>query len=160
MDAEITFRRALPSDAGTLAEMRVLSSAERRKPIDAAEREAFRAACEVSLEAAMRDGIVLGWLAYDGERAVGTATLMLLPTLPRLGSRGGERDGRVRNVYVDPAYRRRGIARQLMRVLLEDARQARVDRLALGASDMGRGLYEQLGFVIKDDEMTYEGNLT
>jgi GNAT superfamily N-acetyltransferase len=72
-----------------------------------------------------------------------------------LGSGGGETDGRVREVYVVPAYRRRGIARTLVGLALAEAKAAGVDRVTLGASAMGRALYASLGFVAKPDEMVY-----
>jgi GNAT superfamily N-acetyltransferase len=161
MTTEITVRRAVPSDAATVAEMRVRSSAERNAPVPPERNEAFRVACEAAIEAELREGGTRVWLAFEGERAIGTATLMLLPTLPRIRSRVGlvadARDGRVRNVYVEPEYRRRGVAHALMREVLDEARRENVDRLTLGTSEMGRPVYEKLGFVAKSDEMIYEG---
>jgi GNAT superfamily N-acetyltransferase len=88
---------------------------------------------------------------------VGTAALLVYRTLPRVGGRGtpGRRiDGRIRNVRVEPAYRRRGIAAALLREATAEAERLGVDRLALGTSTMGRPLYESLGWVDKNDEMT------
>jgi GNAT superfamily N-acetyltransferase len=161
MTTEFTLRRADPGDAATIAEMRVRSSAERNAAVTPERNDAFRAACEAALEAELREGDTRIWLAFNGERAIGTATLMILRTLPRIRSRSGivanARDGRVRNVYVELAYRGRGIAQALMREVLNEARRENVDRLTLGASDMGRPLYEKMGFVAKRDEMIYEG---
>lgn len=52
----------------------------------------------------------------------------------------------VMNVYTDYDFRRRGIARALMNVILEWSRGARLDSLVLHASSEGRALYESLGF--------------
>lgn len=52
----------------------------------------------------------------------------------------------VLNVYVQPTFRRRGIARDIMRALLEWCREQGFDSVSLHASDEGRPLYEQLGF--------------
>jgi GNAT superfamily N-acetyltransferase len=50
------------------------------------------------------------------------------------------------NVYTDPAYRRRGIARALMETMIDWCRRERFARVTLHASDDGRHLYESLGF--------------
>lgn len=53
----------------------------------------------------------------------------------------------VLNVYVQPAWRRRGIAETLMREVLQSLAARGVRRVVLHASDEGRRLYERLGFV-------------
>ena len=57
------------------------------------------------------------------------------------------------SVYTAPEYRRLGIARRLMTMLLDAARELGVHRLLLNSSDMGRPLYESLGFVTPTREM-------
>jgi ribosomal protein S18 acetylase RimI-like enzyme len=150
----ILVRAATPRDAGLLAEMRVRSAAERHEHSSAAELEDLMAASARMFAAKLEDRTLRAWIAFDGERAVGSACLMLLPALPRIGQ-ALPLDGRVRNVYVDPEYRRRGIALAIMREALAEAERERVDRLVLGTSDQGRALYESLGFTTKEDEMIF-----
>ena len=50
------------------------------------------------------------------------------------------------NVYTEPAYRRRGLARRLMVAMLEWAHGEGYGTVSLHASDFGRSLYESLGF--------------
>ncbi len=150
-------RRAALSDAPALGALRALLRAEAApNAVDAL--EAFERSCTAyfTRELSRAEPILRAWVACDDERVVATAVLMILPTLPRLGS-NGIFDGRVRDVYVRPTHRRRGIARALMALVLDEARALHIDRLSLGASVMGRPLYEALGFVTKRDEMLYEG---
>jgi len=49
-------------------------------------------------------------------------------------------------VYTDPAWRRRGVARAVMEAILAWCRRRRFTRIRLHASDLGRPLYESLGF--------------
>lgn len=65
----------------------------------------------------------------------------------------------VLNVYTEPAWRRRGLAELLMRRVLAWAREERLDRLVLHASQEGRRLYERLGFVATN-EMRFTGDLS
>jgi GNAT superfamily N-acetyltransferase len=64
----------------------------------------------------------------------------------------------VLNVYTEPAWRRRGIAKLLMDHVIAWARSGQLDGLVLHASDDGRALYEKLGFV-QTNEMRYLGEL-
>ena len=50
-------------------------------------------------------------------------------------------------MLVDPAYRRRGIARDLMKFALAYLEGAEVETIKLDATDMGYPLYESLGFL-------------
>lgn len=61
----------------------------------------------------------------------------------------------IQNIYVLPEFRRRGIAREIMRTLIKWCRAQRFYSLNLHASADGRPLYEQLGF-----EATNEMRLT
>lgn len=63
------------------------------------------------------------------------------------------RTGVLFNVLTKPAYRRRGLARQVMGRLIEDARSRALDVLELNATDEGYPLYQALGF--EDDSSTH-----
>ena len=157
--ATFLVRQATVADAAVLAAMRAASHSERyeRDPVLVAR---FRADCEsfFSQELAREDPFIRSWLALEpGEdgTALGTATLSITPTLPRIGDPEPRLDACVRNVYVVPEARRRGIAGELMRVLIEEVRTLGFKRLTLGTSSIGRPLYESLGFHPKDDEMIF-----
>ena len=82
---------------------------------------------------------------------IGGAGVQLRPILPR--PRHGEDDletgpeAIVLNIYVEPAWRRRGVAERLVRTLLAALAERGIRRIVLHASDEGRRLYERLGFV-------------
>ena len=50
------------------------------------------------------------------------------------------------NVYTEPPWRRHGLARRLMDVMIEWSRQQGYPNLFLHSSDEGRPLYESLAF--------------
>ena len=54
--------------------------------------------------------------------------------------------GTVLNVYTKPEYRRKGVARKLMQMLLAESADLKLDYVELKASDAGYPLYRSLGF--------------
>ena len=52
----------------------------------------------------------------------------------------------VLNVYTEPEFRRRGIARRIMETAIGWCREQGLGSVSLHASDFGRALYESLGF--------------
>ena len=70
------------------------------------------------------------------------------PSAPQVGF-GGARI--VLNVYVERAWRRRGVADALMRAVLDGLAGRGIRRIVLHASDDGRRLYERLGFVATNE---------
>jgi len=55
--------------------------------------------------------------------------------------------GYVMNVVTIPRYRRRGFAHRIMRVMLKWLAEQGIQCVALHTTEMGRPLYEELGFV-------------
>ncbi len=62
--------------------------------------------------------------------------------------------GRIVNVWTQPEYRRQGLARELVELCLDAARERGITRLSLGTSAEARHLYETLGFTASTTEMT------
>ena len=57
------------------------------------------------------------------------------------------RQGVIVNVFTEPEWRRRGLAKLLMKKIVAWSHDQNLDDLVLHASDDGRALYQQLGFV-------------
>ena len=103
-------------------------------------------ATEAYFSAAARDGSARSWLVeVDGE-AVACGTLALFVRPPYPGNLAG-REAYLLNMYTLPAWRKRGMASALLDVMAAYAREQRLGKLWLHASEEGRPLYERLGFV-------------
>ncbi len=59
-------------------------------------------------------------------------------------------------MYTDPAYRRRGIAKELLRRVTEEARAYGCGTVQITASDMGVLLYTAFGFEKNGNFMQYK----
>lgn len=141
----ITYRLATVDDVDTLASLKWAMETERHPELQA-DRDAFIAAARASIQGEIERGSQIGFLAESGGEVVACAILIWWPMLPTLAELHRMR-GYVSNVYTAPAYRRRGVARTLMENLMAHARELGVTRLILWASEMGRPLYLDLGFV-------------
>jgi GNAT superfamily N-acetyltransferase len=97
------------------------------------------------LKTAMADGSFRAWLATDGDRVVAGGAVVISPW-PAHPYDLQCRRITILNVYTDPEYRRRGIARQLMQTMIAWCQREGFARVTLHASDDGRHLYESLGF--------------
>lgn len=53
----------------------------------------------------------------------------------------------ITNMYTDPMYRKQGIATNILGMLKEETKRRKVQIMRLGASQMGRPIYEKIGFV-------------
>ena len=97
------------------------------------------------LKTAMANGSFRAWLAADGDRIVAGGAVIISPW-PAHPYDLECRRATILNVYTDPEFRRRGIARQLMQTIIAWCKREGFARVTLHASDDGRHLYESLGF--------------
>jgi len=155
-------RPATPLDAPVLVKHRVEMFRDmfraRNTPVPDGTLEAVRAAAEPLIGEWVTAGSYVGWLAEPLSRpglVVGGAGVQLRPMLPR-PSRDGSAllsgpEAYVLNVFVERAWRRRGIAALLMDHVLSYAKERRLRVVSLHASDEGRPLYEKLGFAATNE---------
>jgi ribosomal protein S18 acetylase RimI-like enzyme len=91
-------------------------------------------------------GKYIGWITEDGGRPVASAGLLILDWAPHPFDPAGEHRGYLLNVFVDPDYRRRGLAKALVRTCLAEAHRRNLRVVALHSADAARSIYESLGF--------------
>jgi GNAT superfamily N-acetyltransferase len=138
----LILRAARHADAAALARVRVASLLEQGMLDPAAaprfEREAF---AELRERFAREE--ISAWIAVDEGRLVASACLVYWRRLPYPGT---SLHAELAGVYVEPAYRRRGLARELCREAIAAGRVRDVRRISVHPSPAGRELYAQLGF--------------
>lgn len=85
------------------------------------------------------------WFATDEAGAIAAGAGLWLLEWPPVPTDSSARRGDVLNVYTERNYRRLGLARRLMLMILEWCRHNDIHTVTLHASDAGRPLYESLG---------------
>src|SRR5437867_3161449 len=94
----------------------------------------------------LRNGTLRGWLAQNRDGTIaGGGCLWLQPIQPRPG-RTQEVQPYLLSMYTSPAFRGRGVASKIVREAAKWARKNGYPSLRLHASEMGRGVYRNLGF--------------
>ena len=139
----ISIRPGRCEDFAVICEHRRLMFAE--MGTEAATLDAASEAYAEWLAPRLTDGRYFGFLADEGAVIAGVGlTLMDFPPGP-LHPKGDQR-ALVLDVYVQPAYRGRGVAMELLKRAETELRERGVVYAVLHASKMGRPLYEKLGW--------------
>lgn len=142
---EITIRAATAEDIPHLVRLRRLMF-ESMGYQDAAQLDAGDRAAQAYFEQALPGGTFWGWVACTpGGEVVGSGGAVIDQRPPGPWNLSGQ-TGYIMNVVTEPAYRRQGIARRIMQTILDWLAARGIKGVSLHASDMGRPLYQQLGF--------------
>ncbi len=101
---------------------------------------------------ALREGTHSAYLVFDGDRFAGAGGISYYQVMPTFHNPSGNK-AYIMNMYTRPEYRRQGIARRMLDMLINDAKAKGIRFITLEATRMGRPLYENAGFVPMKDEM-------
>lgn len=99
-------------------------------------------------------GTYVSWLAYDGDKIVGTSGMSFAEKPPYFTCPSGKL-GILSSMYTDPDYRRMGIATELLDRVVKEAKEYGCGTIYITASDMGVKLYESYGFKHNGNFMQY-----
>lgn len=103
----------------------------------------------------MADGTFVSWLAFDGDDIIGTSGMSFVEKPPYFGCPSG-RIGLLSSMFTNPNYRRKGIAKELLARVVNNARDYGCGTIQITASDMGVKLYTDFGFVHNGNLMHYK----
>ena len=135
-------RAATRADARALARLRRASLNELALP--GADEPTFERDAAVAFETLLSTHDLVAWVLVVDARVVGSACALFWRRLPYPGS---SVHAELAGVYVAPAYRRRGIARELCREAIAASRARGARRMVVHPSRAGLALYTELGFV-------------
>lgn len=148
---EIVYRRLTEDDLDTFIDMRITQLREEGATEDIDLVPALRDYYKHH----MADGTFVSWLALDGDKIIGTSGMSFVEKPPYFGCPSG-RIGLLSSMFTNPDYRRKGIARELLHRVVEEAREYGCGAVQITASDMGVKLYTAYGFVHNNNFMQYK----
>jgi GNAT superfamily N-acetyltransferase len=149
MDLSFTIREASPKDIPEILRQR-RKMYEDMNYKDPAALDAMLSLSSTYLQKAMADGSFHAWLACDKDRVVAGGAVIVTPWLAHPYDLECRR-ATILNVYTNPDYRRRGIARKLMQTMIDWCKRESLARVTLHASEDGRHLYASLGFELSNE---------
>lgn len=103
----------------------------------------------------MSDGSLIEWIVEDHGEIIATGAIIFYEFPPSYTNKSGKK-AYITNMYTKENYRGQGIATKLLTKLVEEARIAGVSKIWLGASILGKPVYQKFGFQeTKDDWMEF-----
>jgi len=152
----ISYRKATIGDIPELVRLRLEFSEQSNRYFKREFSERTKAILRLTntdyFTAGLLDGSLVVFIAEEGGKIVATGGLMFWRHMPGPATLDG-RKAVVANMYTLPEYRKQGIASEIMRLQIDEARTRGVGVINLSATAEGRGIYEKLGFVSDNDEM-------
>jgi GNAT superfamily N-acetyltransferase len=99
-------------------------------------------------------GNFVAFVAVDKGEIIATSGICFYSVPPTYGNPDGK-VGYIVNMYTKAPYRKKGIARQLLDCIVNEAKIRSCNKITLNASDMGKSIYEKYGFKDLQNEMVY-----
>ena len=93
----------------------------------------------------LSDGTFLSWVAVSAGEIIATSGVSVVEKPPYYSNPTG-RIGIVSSMYTVPYYRRQGIAKKLLGLIVDEAKNNGCGTIHLTASSMGANLYQDFGF--------------
>lgn len=141
----ITYHKANPNDAHTLTDMRIMFALELSgdQPIETI--AALRAQMVSYFSKATADNSCISIMAKMEDEVVGIGTVHFREVPGNFKNLSGKW-GYIMNMYTLPNYRRNGICRNILNLLVEEGKQHGVTAFELHATADGEKVYLQEGF--------------
>lgn len=146
----IEYRRLTKEDLDIFIEMRINQLREE----GAAEDIDLKPALYDYYTRHLSDGTFVSWLATEDNKIIGTSGMSFVEKPPYFGCPSGK-IGLLSSMFTDKTYRRQGIAKHLLSLVIEEARKYGCGTVQITASDMGVLLYTDFGFVKNGNFMQY-----
>ena len=151
MRMAIQYKKLTEKELDTFIEMRICQLREE----GATEDLDLKSALRDYYNRHMADGTFISWLAVDGDKIVGTSGMSFIEKPPYFGCPNGK-IGLLSSMFTSDNYRRRGIAKELLSRVVNEAKEYGCSSVQITASDMGVLLYTDFGFTKNGNFMQYQ----
>ena len=102
----------------------------------------------------IESGAHIAFTCEHDRQMIATVGITLFEIMPTTKYPNGKA-ARLMNMYVEPLYRSRGIARELLNRVVAYAKEHQIGKIMLNPSQMGKSLYENYGFRLLPDEYAF-----
>ena len=101
---------------------------------------------------AISDGSFISWIMDNDGEIIATSGVCFYALPPNYSNPSG-RTAYVTNMYTKPEYRRRGIAAELLDMVIGEAKTRGYRVIRLHTSEQGKSIYKKAGFADSDGYM-------
>ena len=111
------------------------------------------AAYQDKLESEFVDGTCKAWLVKEGDHIIASGAISVVSMVPTPVD-SSCRVAYLHSVFTENTRRKKGIAELIVRKILDYCQSKDINRVILNASEVGRPLYEKIGFKLTENAMT------
>ncbi len=93
--------------------------------------------------------------AYAENKVVGCGGMCIYQEMPSPDNYSGK-CAYIMNIYTCPQFRKQGVGKVIVKWLLEQAYERHITKIYLETSELGRILYQKVGFTVMQNMMEYK----
>jgi RimJ/RimL family protein N-acetyltransferase len=142
---KITFHKATTDDTSMLVETRILFALELAGAQSPEKVEVLRTEMNRYFAQATAANACISYIARCEAEVAGIGSVHFREVPGNFNNPSGKW-GYIMNMYTLPAYRKNGICREILRLLMEDGKQLGITSFELHATPHGEPIYQQAGF--------------
>ncbi len=102
----------------------------------------------------IKNGTHIAFVCEHNKVMIATVGITLFEIMPTTKQPNGK-VARLMNMYVEPFYRGKGIAKELLNYVMAYVKEHQIGKVMLNPSNMGKSLYENYGFQLLSDEYAF-----
>jgi len=112
----------------------------------------FDETCNYYLDNINKNNIT--YLVFDNNEFIGCGSICFYNIMPTYNNPSGKK-AYIMNMYTRENYRRKGIAKNILNLLIKEAINREIKYIQLEATETGKKLYKNYGFVELENEMEF-----
>jgi predicted acetyltransferase len=148
---DFIYRKLSNNDIDLFIKLRLDFINESHKNIDEAAKDKIKISLKNYFERHIENNDFIGIICEHNEKVISTAYL-IIGEWPANGNFMNGKIGTLLNVYTYPEYRKNGIATNVIKKIIEEAKEHDVSIINLEASEDGEPVYRKIGFVETKDK--------
>jgi len=145
------YRKLCPDDRELFVQLRLDFINEFHKNVDETEKEKLKTSLQSYFDRHIRNDEFIGIVCEYDKKTISASYLVIDEWPPNRTIINGK-IGTLLNVYTYPEYRKNGIAANVIKMIIEEAKKQNVSIIDLHATEDGKNVYKKLGFSENKDK--------
>ena len=147
----LVYRKLCYDDRDLFIRLRLDFINEFHKDVDETEKEKLKTSLHNYFDRHIKNDELIGIICEYDKKIISVAYLIIGEWPPNRNFINGK-IGTLLNVYTYPEYRKKGIATNVLKMIIEEAKKQNVSIINLLATEEGETVYKKLGFFETEDK--------